>query len=286
MNREKPTFSDIAGKIIPKYRDPRICQKIKTENLNVDIDNLPKGFIDHKICHLSDLHNVDLFGKKPKLLEKISQENPNILVISGDSINNNKINNALRTISLLEPIIDPSNIFITTGNHEFRRENLKEISKTEKFFERLKEDGVIVLRNDFKEIKKNNDSVYIIGLEDPFESKNETEYLRHNLNNLTTQIPENKVKILISHRPKQLDLYSQSQYSIDLVFSGHAHGGQMKIPFTEKSLYAPNQGLSPEYIDGIYIRGKTEMIVSPGLSNEFMIPRFKNPGKIYFVNIK
>ena len=284
--KETSFISDLAGKLVPKYPEPIISTKVELQNFDVTINNLPSSFENFKICHISDLHNIDLFSEKPELLNKISEENPNIFIISGDSINNNLIDNSVKTISLLESVSKPQNIFITTGNHEFIRDNYQEKNKLIDFSRKLLQNnsGIIkFIRNDFREIKQGDDNIFIIGIDDPIGYKNEDGYLKNILDDLTSKIPSDKTKILISHRPEKIDLYSQ--YNIDLVFSGHAHGGQIEIPFIKRGLFAPNQGLFPKYTEGIQTRNKLTEIISPGLSNEFMVPRINNPGKIYFVTL-
>ena len=83
----------------------------------------------------------------------------------------------------------------------------------------------------------------------------------------------NDFTILLSHRPEIIDLYSESK--VDLVFTGHAHGGQIRLPFTD-GLFAPNQGLLPRYTSGKFKKGNTEMIVSRGLGNSLFPFRIFN----------
>ena len=282
MSKETSVIiSDALGKLVPKYSEPQPSRKIELQNFNLIFNDLPESFNGFKICHLSDLHNANLFGKKPDLLEKISQEKPDIFIISGDSINNNQINNATKTILTLKSVVDPKNIFIVAGNHEFYRENHQEKSKIRNFIEILQENKINILLNDSREIERNGDSIFIMGVEDPLGFKNETQYLKDSLDYLIDKIPSDKFKILISHRPEKINLYSQ--YEIKLVFSGHAHGGQIK--FFNQGLFAPNQGLFPKYTEGVHTRKNLQEIVSPGLSNEYIFPRLNNPGKIYFITL-
>ena len=83
--------------------------------------------------------------------------------------------------------------------------------------------------------------------------------------------------ILLSHRPELFDLYVETE--MDLVFSGHAHGGQFRLPFVG-GLVAPNQGFFPKYDAGLFSEGSTNMIVSRGVGNSIIPIRFNNRPEI------
>ena len=88
--------------------------------------------------------------------------------------------------------------------------------------------------------------------------------------------------ILLSHRPELFDIYVKS--GVDLVLSGHAHGGQFRLPFLG-GLVAPNQGLFPEYDSGLYTSGNTNMIVSRGIGNSIIPIRFNNRPEVVLLEL-
>ena len=93
---------------------------------------------------------------------------------------------------------------------------------------------------------------------------------------------EDGYTILLSHRPELFEVYAEN--NIDLIFSGHAHGGQFRIPFVG-GLIAPNQGLFPKYDAGIYEEGNTTMVVSRGIGNSIVPFRINNRPEIVLVEL-
>ncbi len=210
-----------------------------------------------KIVHLSDLHAKN-FGKDNKrLIAKIENICPDVIFFTGDAIhryNDKNISRALKTFSLLLKIAP---VYFVSGNHEMRSKRYGEFSG------QLKEIGVIVPENETVELC----SMHISGLNCAF--------LKNNA--VFSVVPKDDgYKILLAHEPQYLKKYAQS--GVDLVFSGHVHGGQWCLPFTRIGFYAPGQGLLPKYTAGLYRMGKTTMIVSRGLGNsEFPIRLFNRP---------
>ncbi|SHJ81138.1 hypothetical protein SAMN05444401_3943 [Clostridium amylolyticum] len=94
---------------------------------------------------------------------------------------------------------------------------------------------------------------------------------------------KNHFTLLLSHRPEQIETYAQC--GIDLVFSGHAHGGQMRIPFTGQGGFAPNQGKFPKYTSGIHMLGDTALVISRGLGNSSFPFRVFNRPEIVLVEL-
>ncbi len=91
--------------------------------------------------------------------------------------------------------------------------------------------------------------------------------------------------VLLSHRPEFFELYTE--YNFDLVLSGHAHGGQWRIPYILNGLYAPNQGVFPKYAGGEYTENNTTMIVSRGLAREStLLPRFYNRPELVIIDLQ
>ena len=95
------------------------------------------------------------------------------------------------------------------------------------------------------------------------------------------------MRLLIAHFPEQIDEYLKGNF--DIVLSGHAHGGQWRIPGLIDGVYAPGQGLFPKYTSGVYMHGDTAHIVSRGLwkpSTLIAVPRVFNRPELVIIDIK
>ncbi|MBQ6936698.1 MAG: metallophosphoesterase, partial [Clostridia bacterium] len=94
---------------------------------------------------------------------------------------------------------------------------------------------------------------------------------------------ENCFSILLSHHPELFPEYSST--NVDLVFSGHAHGGQFRLPFIG-GIIAPEQGLFPEFDAGVFNENNTTMVVSRGLGNSIIPVRINNSPEVVVVTIE
>lgn len=246
--------------------------------LQVTSDRIPNGFNGYKIVHLSDLHNK-YFGKNQnKLVEKIKKLKPDLIVITGDIVDSRRYNEE-PSIKLIEEIKGIAPIYYVPGNHEIRSGKLEEFQK------KLQQQGAMVLRNQSKSIIKNNDKIIIAGIDDPTavkSGKNENDKVQMEINKAIKKEYEGNYRILLSHRPEKFQLYVNNK--LDLVFTGHAHGGQVRIPFLG-GLIAPHQGLFPKYTSGKHTSGKTTMIVSRGLGNSIAPIRIFNRPEIVEVTL-
>lgn len=249
---------------------------IKTQTYEIVIDNLSPSLKGLRIVHISDLHSTIHKDNQNDLINKIKLLKPDLIVLTGDIADNNT--GFLGTQLLLEGIKDVAPLFYSIGNHEVRARDFLEIN------ERIKSYGVFSLENQVTKININNEVVFVGGLNDP-----EFYYMGSTLIKPSEALQamhtdEVGLKILLSHRPEMFDLYKKQNY--DLVFSGHAHGGQLQIPFILNGLYAPNQGFFPKYAGGVYkLNDKTNLVVSRGLSISG-IPRVFNPPELVLVILK
>lgn len=219
-----------------------------------------------KIVHLSDTHNKEFGINNKPLYRKIKKANPDIILLTGDIVSYYKLD--LDYIKVLcEDLVAIAPTYYVTGNHEYLTDHIEEIKET------IIDSGVYLLSNEVAHIDLLNTDLYIGGIEDSTFS-NET-VIRETLLEL-----ENKdgYKILLAHQPEDKNIFDD--YDIDLIFSGHAHGGQFDIPFIG-GLYAPDQGIMPELTSGKV----DNMIISRGLGNSIFPFRLFNNPEIIIVTI-
>lgn len=248
---------------------------IVTSEYFISSEKIPADFDGYRIVQISDLHNKE-FGKNQKrLIKKIKAANPDLIVITGDIVDRRKWGTKYMEKFLAESKgIAP--MYYVSGNHEvwsFKYDKVKKI---------LEKYGVNILDDDVKTIKHKNSEIKIAGIIDTgFEDREE--YVPEILKTLKNKIKSNEYSILLSHRPEHIDDYADAGY--DLVFSGHAHGGQIRIPLIG-GIYAPHQGIMPKYTKGVINKRKTKMVVSRGLGNSVIPIRVLNRPEITVTVLK
>ena len=229
-----------------------------------------------KIVLITDLHSCAYGNAQQGLLQKIDEQNPDIILMVGDIIDD--VLPVEPVIQLLEGIAAKYPCYYVTGNHEFRFGRVG----TNEQKDMLRAYGVTVLEGDCKEVLINGQSLLICGVDDPtVGEKTFSEQLTRVSGLLNTE----SYCILLSHRPERFDIYAA--YDYDLVVSGHAHGGQWRIPFIlPQGLLAPNQGLFPKYTNGIFEKNNTRLLVSRGLARESTrVPRIFNSPELVVINL-
>ncbi len=254
--------------------------KIDVTEYTIENVFLPKSFDGFKIVHLSDLHNTEFGKDNEKLIKIIKEQKPDAVFVTGDTIDGFYTNIQI-PINLFKEILEICDIYLVVGNHESRAN--PEISS--QFLQSLYEIGVNVLKDESAYIKKNGEELQIIGLSDA------SDYKRDYYNNYKLKFSEtinnldnkNTFSILLSHHPELFPEYKNTD--IDLVFSGHAHGGQFRLPFIG-GVIAPEQGLFPEFDAGVFTENNTTMVVSRGLGNSIVPVRINNSPEVVIVTLK
>lgn len=242
---------------------------LKVTHYNVTSEKIPSSFAGFKIVQISDFHNVEIEFLRNQIVKSLKKENPNIIVITGDFIDANTPNiNIL--VDFLDKIYDVAPIYFVTGNHEVSRSSNYPLLR-----EQLLKYEVNVMENDIDVLIKNGESINIVGVNDPGifhakEIRNE-DLFRIEINDI--EYDKNNFTILLCHRPELFQTYVEEQF--DLVFTGHAHGGQVRVPFVG-GLYAPGQGYFPKYTAGAFKEENTQMIVSRGIGNSLFPFRVNN----------
>lgn len=250
---------------------------ITKTRLKVNSQKLPKSFDGFRIIHISDLHNKS-FGKNQQyLVNQIQNENPNIIVITGDLIDSRRYNEYI-AMQFVKEATKIAPVYYVTGNHEMRSGRFKDLE------EQLTNAGARVLRNSWERIDIEGQSIIIAGADDPYTGIRNREpiVIEQYLQEIKKDLDENSFKILLSHRPEKINAYVA--YGFDLVFSGHAHGGQFRIPFLG-GVAVPNQGFFPKYTSGIHEVDDTVMIISRGLGNSIIPQRIFNRPEIIIAEL-
>ncbi len=241
---------------------------------------LPEKFNGFKVLHISDLHNKN-YGER--LINKIKKINPDIIVITGDLIDRRKtmINTAA---DFIDGIVKIAPTYYVSGNHEQLSKHFDELKTV------LHKSNVIIMDNSYATLYKDGFSIGLIGIADPainfgkktYLKENNFSYVRDNITKLIKDI-NTDFNVLLSHRPELFSVYNELK--IDLVFSGHAHGGQIRIPFVGGVL-SPNQGFFPKYSEGMHSEGATSIVVSRGLGNSVFPFRIFNRPELVLVTLK
>lgn len=246
-------------------------------------ENLPKSFDGYKILQISDLHSKT-FGKAQKhLLKKIKNEKPDLIVITGDVIDVDKnFDTVQRRLNKVRPFLlfasGVAPTYYTTGNHEI------ETGYKDYIWSEIERCGVKVIVNQCAALSTGSDSISLIGAADPcfYGARRAYKQFAEQLDKLCFNA-KSCFKIVLSHRPELFDIYADCK--ANLVFSGHAHGGQFRIPFTSQGLYAPEQGVLPKYTQGVHVKDKTTMVVSRGMGNSRFPQRLFNRPEIVMVTL-
>jgi predicted MPP superfamily phosphohydrolase len=253
------------------------CNTIKIQTYKLDTPLLVENS-EINIILISDLHNTIFGNNQQELIEKIKKQNPDLIILSGDILDE-KISNS-GTELLLSGVKDIAPIYYVTGNHEYYSHNIQNVRKL------LQSYKVNMLSDDYIKINVNNNELIIAGIEDPAKKIYETpEYDQIEImENVFSELDGiESFKILVAHRPENIESYKK--YSFNLILSGHTHGGQVRIPLIVNGLYAPNQGFFPKYAGGLYRHGEMIHIISRGLSINPKLPRIFNPPELVSIII-
>lgn len=231
---------------------------LKTTKYIVKSDKIPSSFKGYKILQVSDLHNKSFGQNNDKLLKIIYDENPDIVVITGDIINRRYHDDKI-AVDFVRSITSKHIVYYITGNHEVWSSKFHELEP------KLLQAGVRVLHNEYAKIFKEREFIYLIGIDDPGRGcydKTEPKYTEKYLEKVLKKISDDGYKILLAHRPEYFSCYVKN--NIDLVISGHTHGGQIRLPFIG-SIFVHHQPLFSKLSKGEFNKQNTKMIISGGL---------------------
>ena len=252
---------------------------LEVNEYEVVSDRIPQDFEGFRIAQVSDLHNAEFGEGNEKLIQLLSQTDPDVIVITGDLIDSRHTDIEI-ALDFARQAVKIAPVYYVSGNHEARVHEYEDLKMG------LAEAGVVILENQKVQITREGESITLMGNADP---SFQEDYLFGNSESVARQAIEDLQNesdgytILLSHRPELFDLYVDT--GMDLVFSGHAHGGQFRLPFVG-GLVAPNQGFFPKFDEGRFTEENTTMIVSRGVGNSIIPVRFNNRPEIVLVTLR
>lgn len=251
---------------------------LKVNSLKISSNRIPEAFDGYRIAQVSDLHNGEIGPDNEKLIAQLKNAQPDMIAITGDIIDCHKTDIDV-ALNFVQKAVAIAPCYYVTGNHEHY------IAGYDEFKAAIMKMGVVVLEESSVKIERFGASVTLIGVNDPT-FWNDSAYghadsaMKRRLDELVDS--HGDYQILLSHRPELFDVYVES--GVDLVLSGHAHGGQVRLPLIG-GLYAPNQGILPQYDSGLYTRENTNMIVSRGIGNSVFPLRFNNRPEVILIEL-
>lgn len=253
--------------------------QIDTTAVTVQSDKLPAAFDDYTILQIADLHGKSFGSRQKYLLKKIDNLQPDLILMTGDLIDSRRDGEA-DALLLMEKLTADYPVYFVTGNHEVRR-NFTILPKLEQL-------GVTVLRNTSVPLEREGQFIELLGIDDPTttrwsEGLQEPDGIRQSLDQAQSAVDTSAFQLLMAHRPEYLPLYAER--NMDLVLSGHAHGGQIRLPLTD-GMYAPGQGFFPELTAGQHTIEQTKMIISRGLGNSLFPFRIFNHPELIVVTLR
>lgn len=250
------------------------CYEIKSDKIENDVN----------IVMIADVHDVHCLIKD-KVIERIQSLNPDLILCVGDIIDEDSPNDE-SMINFLKQLMSISTVYMSLGNHEvsFYEDRMSQLDQ-------ISEMGVHFLEEEYEDIELNGNAIRIGGMYDYAFSLMDGTITQEGMeNSLTYQFLKNMTetdafKLMMAHRPDSFIYCDAYQWDLDLIVSGHTHGGQVILPFIG-GLYAPEQGFFPKVDYGQFSLGNTPLIVTRGVSsgNE-NLPRFNNPCEIVQITL-
>ena len=227
-----------------------------------------------KLAVVADFHGCNYGEGASRLIAAIEEETPDAILLAGDIFDDvlpwDDSEALVRTLAAKWPC------YYVTGNHEYWSKQVEEICRI------ITASGATVLDQDCAELVVKGQHINLCGIPDPYANVGTWDALT----SATGDIHQEGLTVLLAHRPELIEQYA-AKGAFDLVVSGHAHGGQVRIPFLVNGLFAPNQGWFPKYAGGKYQVEGTTLIVSRGLARESTrLPRVFNRPELVMIELR
>ncbi|MCT1776883.1 metallophosphoesterase [Brachybacterium sp. p3-SID957] len=235
-----------------------------------------------RIAQISDLHAADFGTFTDRLLDATRASEPDLIALTGDMIDV-RTRDLTGVLDLASELSSLAPTYFVLGNHE------ADSPLREEFLAGLEQAGITVLRNEAEVVTLGGTELIIAGIDDPrvdradgriaSSARSDAALALHGLGAETDELPI----ILLAHRPELLEDYARTE--ADVVLSGHAHGGQVRLPVIG-ALFAPHQGWLPELTNGVHTREGTTIVISRGLGNSIAAVRVNNPRELVVLDLE
>jgi len=255
--------------------------RLVTTEYELEFDNLPAAFDGFRIVLLADLHGAEHGDDNERLIEQVSAANPDIIAIAGDLVDKYQPAKPVEkqveiAQTLLRQLVQIAPVYYVTGNHDWEPEVRLPLLTM------LEDSDVDLLRNHYRRLSSTgNGNIILAGIDDPHgpaDMVKPGEFIDR-----IHQREHVDFIVVLAHRNYNLKLFSELE--VDLVLSGHAHGGMVRLPFTD-GLIGPQHDFFPTHTSGVYTQGNTVMVVSRGLGNHLGWTRFLNNPQVVVVELR
>lgn len=261
--------------IIELYIDSEL---LEVTNIKVCSSKLPTSFNGYRILHLSDLHSKSFGKNNERLIQKINEISPDIVVLTGDMVSGNEVDYTV-FFNFIKVVAENYKVYYIEGNHEqslpTRYENI--------IRDFLVKNNVIVLDNNFITLENNGEFINLYGLCYNFKFFSKNDLKVSDITNLLGECDKSKYNIMLTHSPKFFEKYAS--WGADIVFSGHIHGGMVRLPFIG-GIFSPDTLFFPKYDAGLYELNDSKLVVSRGLGRGATGFRLFNRPEINLITIE
>ena len=249
--------------------------ELECNSYTIASEKLPGAFDGYRIALVSDLHNTQTGNIDQKLLDMLRENMPDMIAITGDLIDYYHTEPEV-SLAFAKEAVKIAPCYFVSGNHEARYLGYGD------FRNELTNLGVRVLADTRAALEKEGDSILLIGLADAYPiDREESAVLDNKLQWLV--LKDDPYTVMLSHRPATPEVFAN--HGVDLVLSGHMHGGQFRLPGIG-GIYTPSTGFFPEYDAGLYTEGETSLIVSRGIGNSIFPLRINNRPELIIVRLE
>ena len=251
---------------------------LEVTRLELGFNGLPAGFDGFKIVQLSDLHGSSFGQDNEKLIEKIREEEPELIALTGDFLDEGKAGRELPELSsLVSELIRIAPVYFVSGNHDWAS------GEVHTLFETLEEAGAVCLRNEYLTLERNGSRLILCGVEDP-NGPADMETPEELVARLRASEPESFV-LMLAHRAYWAEKYPELDVDLILCTGGMSVDPDDRLPLLG-GVAGTNFSLFPEYDAGLFDTGRYKLFISRGLGNSVPLPRFLNTPEIVSITLR
>ena len=243
---------------------------LRVEEYRFTSSRLPRGWHGGRIAVVSDLHGKEFGQHNKKLLHALEEAQIDLIAITGDLCDEQSGTDFLPELLCAMTAIAPA--YYVSGNHEWAAGVMPQLRET------LQEAGVVYLQDTCRVVTRSDEGIVLAGVDDPNGYADQP-----TPQEVAAQVPKGAFWILLAHRNNEYPTYGT--LGADLVISGHAHGGLVRLPFTD-GLFGPGAEWLPRWTAGFYTDYPSPLFVSRGLGNPVIIPRIFNRPQLAIITLQ